>query len=292
MKRVFITGIDGFTGRHLASYLEKRGFEIYGSSLKREDKNIFICDITDKKALLELLKEIKPNYVVHLAAISFAVQENIQNYYNVNVLGTTNLLEALNELKLQIKKVLIASSAVVYGQQNKKVLSEELCPNPLIHYGISKLASEQVSKSFFNNFPIVITRPFNYTGIFQEEHFLIPKIVSHFKRREKVIELGNLEIEREFNDIEFVCEAYRRILETEIESEIINIASQRGIKLKDIIKKMEEIAGYKIKIKVNSKFIRKNDIPSLTGSNRKLFSLLGEIKQKTLEETLKEMYEA
>jgi len=292
MKKGLITGIDGFTGKHLQSYLEKNSFEVYGTSLEKEEKNIFQCDITQKEDIKRVLKEIKPEYIIHLAAISFAAESNITPYYNVNVIGTTNLLEAINELNIQPKKTIIASSATVYGSQEKNILFEELCPNPLNHYGISKLAKEQVAKSFFEKLNIIITRPFNYTGLYQEEHFLIPKIVKHFKEKKKVIELGNLEVEREFNDVEFVCEAYKRLLLSDISGEIINIASGRGIKLLDVIKIMEEIAQYKIEIKINPKFVRKNEISSLTGSNKKLFELVGKIPQKEFKETLKSMYEA
>lgn len=287
MKRVLITGIDSFTGRHLSSYLSKRGYEVFGTSLQIENANIHKCDITVKEEIEKVLKEIKPDFIIHLAGISFVAHQKVEDFYRVNTLGTQNLLESVQKAK----KVVTASSAAVYGIQSNEVLSEDLCPNPNNHYAISKYGMEQITKTYFDKLPIVITRPFNYTGLCQSEIFLIPKIVKHYKEKKRVIELGNLDVIREFNDIGFVCEAYKRLLESEVHSEIVNIASLRGIKLLDVIEMMNKIAGYEIKINVNPRFVRKNEIKKLIGSKKKLVSLIGEVPQKELKETLKEMYE-
>jgi len=94
-----------------------------------------------------------------------------------------------------------------------------------------------------------IARPFNYTGVGQSSKFLIPKIVNHYRDRRETIELGNLNIIREFNDIEFLSETYRRLLiEDSASGEILNICSGRGIKLLDIIDIMDKIAGYNIDV--------------------------------------------
>ncbi|MDD3836071.1 MAG: GDP-mannose 4,6-dehydratase, partial [Sulfurimonas sp.] len=135
-------------------------------------------------------------------------------------------------------------------------------------------------------------RPFNYTGANQQEHFLIPKIVKHFKEKKRTIELGNLEISREFNDIDYVCEVYKRLLESSLSSEVFNIASNRGIKLLDVIDMMNELSGYKIEVKINQDFVRKGEIKNLTGSCEKLFKAIGEVEQKPFKQTLQEMLDA
>ena len=111
---------------------------------------------------------------------------------------------------------------------------------------------ECLAKNYFSKLPIIITRPFNYTGVGQADHFLIPKIVNHYKNKKNSIELGNLDVKREFNDIRFVCEAYKKLLESEARSEVVNIASENPIALMDIIDIMNKISGYKIEVKVNS----------------------------------------
>ncbi len=286
--RLLITGIDGFTGRHLKNYLEKNSkTEIFGTSRKFENNKVFKCDINDRNNVRYVLNEVKPDIIIHLAAVSFVASENTQNFYNVNTLGTQNIFEE----NRWAEKVIVASSAVVYGRQGKEVLDEGMCVNPNNHYGLSKYGAEQIAKNYIDKSGVIITRPFNYTGPGQDDKFLVPKIVKHFKEGKKEIELGNLDVVREFNDIDFVCEVYKRLIFSDIKNEIVNIASSRGIRLLDVIRYMEDIAGYKIKIKINPKYVRKNDIPKLLGSNKKLFSLIGEVKQKPFYETLRDMYE-
>lgn len=283
--KLLITGIDGFTGRHLSSYL-KDSYEIYGTSLRKEGQNIFQCDITQKESIQKVLDYLKPDFIIHLAAISFVGHANIESFYRVNALGTQNLLESIKECQ----KVIIASSATVYGTQNREVLDETMCPNPNNHYGISKFAAEQIAKNFFNRYNIIITRPFNYTGLYQDEAFLVPKIVKHFKEKKRAIHLGNLNVIREVNSIGFVCEVYKRLLEAKERSFITNIATSRGILLVDIIKNMEKIAGYNIKIIQNEKLIRKNEIIKLIGSKNFLESKIGKIEDISLYDLLKNIY--
>ena len=102
--------------------------------------------------------------------------------------------------------------------------------------------------------------------------------------------MGNIDIIREFNDVEYVCEIYKRFIESDFDSQILNVCSNRGIKLLDILQEMENLTGHKIEIKVDEKFIRKNEIKRLTGSIDKLYSFIGKIEQKTLKQTLEDMY--
>ena len=282
--RVLITGIDGFTGRHLKNYLSD--YDVFGTSLLKSGDNVYKCDVTDEESVKQVLEKVKPEVIIHLAALSFVGYGNINDFYKVNVIGSENILKNAKNAK-----VIVASSATVYGNQSKEVLNEDMCLNPNNHYALSKYSAEQIAKNYFDKLNVIIVRPFNYTGVWQEEHFLVPKIVKHFKERKKEIKLGNLDVIREFNDVSFVCEAYKRLINSDVHGEILNIASSRGIKLLDIVKYMEDIAGYKIKIIQDEKFIRKNEIKKLIGSNKKLFSLIGEISQPDFYQTLKVMYE-
>ncbi|MEN4045935.1 NAD-dependent epimerase/dehydratase family protein [Sulfurimonas sp. NWX367] len=292
MKKVLITGSDSFTGKHLAHYLEKHGYDVYGTSLFHENEKQFQCDITDKNAIEKVLQAVQPEYLIHLSGISFSAHGNSEDFYKVNTVGTTNILEALCQLDTKPEKVILAGSATVYGNQGIGVLDESLCPKPVNHYGASKYAMECLAQNYFEKLPLIITRPFNYTGTGQAENFLIPKIVSHFKAGKKSIELGNLHVRREFNDVSFVCEVYKRLLESEKKSEILNICSGRGIKLLDAIAMMNKIAGYEIEVRINPAFVRKNEIESLTGSAEKLFSVVGTVQQKEFEDTLRDMFES
>jgi len=291
MKRVLITGIDSFTGKHLKEHLRSAGYDVYGTSFFESKSKVYRCDISKKEDLVSVLGELQPEYVIHLAGISFVAHGSSRDFYEVNVLGAFNLLESLCELSLNPKKIILASSATVYGNQKSEVLDESLCPHPANHYGASKYAMESMARTFFDKLRILIVRPFNYTGVGQSKNFLIPKIVEHFKEGRETIELGNIDVSREFNDVSFVCEVYSRLLESDAKSETLNIASSRAVSLLEVLKLMEQIAGYKIKRETNPLFVRSNEISTLIGSSKKLFSYIDKIENRALIETLKEMYE-
>lgn len=291
MKRLLIIGIDSFTGQHLNLHMRRNGYDVYGTAYSESGEQIYKCDITEKNEIKKIIANLKPEYIINLAAISFVGNDDKELFYKVNVLAVEHILESILEIeKYKPKKLILVSSATIYGNQEANILDESMVPNPVSHYGISKLAMEQLAKTYFAKINIIITRPFNYTGIGQAQNFLIPKIVSHFKDKKTEIELGNIDVYREFNDIEFVSEVYKKLLESKYNSQIVNIASNRTIALKDIIKSMEKIANYKIHIKINPLFIRENEIVKLSGSCNKLFKLIGEVKQKDFDETLKDMY--
>lgn len=290
-EKVFITGIEGFTGKHLESYLKSLGYDVYGSVLSgpKKEKH-FSCDILNINSLFEVLNNIKPDYIIHLAAISFVASKNQQQIYNVNIFGTLNLLDAVQKLQYKPKKILLASSAAVYGNIEGE-LNEDMCPQPVNHYGNSKLVMENMAKTYFEKQDIIIMRPFNYTGIGQESNFLVPKIVSHFKENKQIIELGNIDVYREFNNVDFVVNCYTKLMQSNSKSEIVNVCSGHAINIKKIISLMEEIAGYNIQVMINPEFVRKNEIKILKGSNKKLNSIINNSNNSLkFEETLKKMY--
>ncbi len=291
-KRVLITGIDGFTGKHLEESLKRDGFEVFGIVLKNsKNKNHFVCDIRDFESLKKIIDKIRPNYVFHLAGISFVGETDLKKIFEVNLFGSVNLLDSLKGSK-DIKKILLSSSANIYGNQEKEILDESLCPNPQNPYANSKNAMENAAKSYFEDLNIIITRPFNYIGKYQNENFVIPKILKHFKEKRDVIELGDIDVKREFNDIRFVIECYKRLMFSNVKNQIVNVCTGKAVSLREVLKVFEEIFGYEIKVVKNEKFIRKNEIKVLKGSFKKLFSLIEKPKIYSLKETLREIIEA
>lgn len=292
-KKVFITGITGFTGKHLEKHLSSQGFVVFGTTMtKPKANNHYFCDILNKQSLFETLNKVKPDYIIHLAAISFVASKNLQKMYEVNIFGTLNLIEAIQKLDIIPQKILIASSAAVYGNIEGE-LSEENCPQPVNHYGNSKLVMENMVKQYFDKLNIIIVRPFNYTGVGQEAHFLIPKIVSHYKENKEKIELGNIDVYREFNDVNFIVRCYSKLLFSDVKSEILNVSTGNALNIKKILGIMESIAGYEIKVKINPKFVRKNEIKLLKGSPKKLYTLLDDfINEYSIDKTLLDMYKA
>lgn len=288
-KKVFITGIEGFTGRALESYLLDRGYSVAGSSIDGQNAS-YRVDITDIDSVKKAFEDYKPDYIIHLAAISFVAHADNEAFYRVNTIGSENIMKAAKDIS--VKKVIQASSAAVYGRREESVLDESLCPTPSNHYGASKYSAERIASNYKDDINIVITRPFNYTGPGQNENFLIPKIVKHYAEGKRVIELGNLDVTREFNDIDFVCSAYEKLITSDSDFVTVNICSGRGIALMDIINIMNTIAGYEIEVKVNPVFVRENEIKKIVGSPERLRSLIGDFNVKPLEVLLQEIYQS
>jgi len=278
--RVLITGLEGFTGYHLKNVLSEHGFECVGLN----------CDLLDRKKVFSRVLELSPEYVIHLAGISFAGEENVDSIYNVNVIGSINLLDSLSELDILPSKVILSSSAVVYGNSNVSVLNESMSPKPLNHYGCSKLAMEFMAQNYAHKFPVLIVRPFNYTGPLHDKRFLIPKIVDAYRNKLQVLDVGNLEISREFNDVRDVVNSYRLLMTTDSAAGIVNICSGKSIKLLSIIEIMDDITNLKMDVRVNKKFIRENDITDLSGDPSKLNMLINYSFVFDIENTLHSIY--
>lgn len=186
MAKVFVTGLDGFTGRYMAEELIRSGHEVCGivhKPVAAAPWRTHVCDLLDTDALVRVLSDEKPDAVVHLAAIAFVQHGDVGAIYQTNVVGTRNLLDALTRAACQPRAVLLASSANVYGNSDREIIDESTAPAPANDYAISKLAMEMVARMWQDKLPIVIVRPFNYTGVGQDERFLLPKIVRHFSAR-------------------------------------------------------------------------------------------------------------
>lgn len=290
--RALLTGRNGFTGRYVAAELEAAGYDVIGLSDRPEPGGArsINANLLDREAVAAAVATVKPDVVLHLAAISFVAHGDVSEIYEVNVVGTRNLLEALAALEKKPRIVVLASSANVYGNAEVEPITEDTPPAPANDYAVSKLAMEYMARLWTDRLPIVITRPFNYTGVGQSEHFLIPKIIDHFRRGERVIELGNTEVVREFGDVRDVARAYASIVETQPLSGTFNICSGVGHSLADILDMMAEIAGYRIEVRVNRVFVRSNDVARLVGCGSRLRQVTGVVPAMSLRDTLAWMY--
>ena len=291
MRRVLVTGIDGFTGRYVQLELESAGWEVFGTGMSdyASDSRYRQADIRDLAHLREIVADVQPDAVIHLAGLAFVGQGDANAFYDVNLLGTRNLLVALAEAIKPPKCVLLASSANVYGNTTGGGLSEEMPMNPANDYALSKLAMEYMARLWQDKLPIVIARPFNYTGVGQSESFLLPKIVAHFRRRAEKIELGNLDVWRDFSDVRAVAQAYSRLLEVHPVGETVNICSGRLHSLREVLDMAERITGYRMRVEVNPDFVRENEVRTLCGSPAKLQKLIGPWETPELEETMRWM---
>jgi len=290
MRTALVTGATGFTGKYMVNALARLGYRVFGIGVGSPSTEDWVtCDLTHKADAKHAIRGIATDVVVHLAGLAFVAENNPEDFYRVNLLGTLNLLEALAECKRTPRKVVIASSANIYGSSAVE-LTEDTCPAPTNHYAASKCAMELMAKLWFDRMPIVITRPFNYTGPGQDEKFVIPKIVAHYRRRERSIKLGNTSVQRDFSDVEEVVEAYLRLLESDVRSEVVNICSGKAVSIASILGEMNTIAGYKMQVEADPALFRENDIKVLVGSNRKLFDLTGFVPSRPIQETVRRMY--
>lgn len=285
--RALITGIHGFTGRYMAAELQADGYEVIGvGSQPSSAADYHQVDLTDGPGLRALLAEVQPDVVVHLAALAFVGHGAADAFYQVNLIGTRNLLEAIAASGKTPDCVLLASSANVYGNASEGLLSETTLPAPANDYAVSKLAMEYMASLWFNRLPIVIARPFNYTGVGQADNFLLPKIVSHFRRKAETIELGNLDVWRDFSDVRALVKAYRGLIEARPLGQTINVSSGKAHSLREVIAMCSAITGHQIRVEVNPAFVRANEVKTLCGDNRKLRSLVEGWQTPSLDVTL------
>lgn len=303
MTKILITGADGFTGRYLAAKLNAAGYEVHGLVHKQVAgpvagvHTLHVADLSDAATLANVVRDIQPNKVAHLAAIAFVAHGDVEAIYRTNLVGTRNLLEALALSKAPLDAVLLASSANVYGNAVGGVLDENTPPAPANDYAVSKLAMEYAARLYADRLPLIMARPFNYTGVGQSESFLIPKIVSHVRRRAPVIELGNLEVARDFSDVRNVAELYRRLLEAPAAvGQTFNVCSGQAWSLNDVLTMAREISGHDFDVRVNPAFVRQNEVKTLIGSRARLDAVVGQasnpMPEIALRDTLRWMLEA
>lgn len=280
--RVLVTGLSGFTGIHLTPLLQQCGYEVVRAAEPE-------FDLSREESIAAAVQTTQPDYVIHLAAISFVAHQDATAFYAVNTIGTTSLLSALERIAPRLRKVILASTSQVYGNATDDPITESTLPAPISHYACSKLAMEFMARSFFDRLPILITRPFNYTGRGQAAQFLLPKLVDHFRRKAPVIELGNMDVERDFLDVRSVADAYVRLLESPLQSRAVNIASGVGRSLASILDDLTRITGHRPATKVNASLVRRNEIRRMVGSSDRLVEAIGPLRYSDFEATLRWM---
>jgi len=292
-KRALITGIQGFTGRYMAAELEANGYEVIGlGSQPSDEAGYHQVDLGDAQGLRTLLAQLQPDVVVHLAALAFVGHGVADAFYQVNLIGTRNLLEAVAASGKTPECVLLASSANVYGNASEGMLNEQSTTAPANDYAVSKLAMEHMARLWQPRLPIVITRPFNYTGVGQADNFLLPKIVSHFRRKAEVIELGNLDVWRDFSDVRALVSAYRGLIEAKPMGNTVNVSSGVTYSLREVIEMCSDISGHSIRVEVNPAFVRANEVKTLCGDNSLLRTLVADWQTPPLRQTLEWMLAA
>ncbi len=307
--KVFITGIEGFVGRYLASDLISHKHEVAGSYLPSEDVShlvnpdckLYPCDITDRESLWKILDTEKPDAIIHLAGIAFvpfSIKDPVTTW-RVNLMGTLNLLEWARQMKPDTA-LLIVSTGEVYGPPKDETdlpFAEESTINPNNPYAASKASVELAAIQYrrIYKMPVIIARPFNHIGPGQSDSF----VVSSFARQvakislgksDNEVRVGNLSAARDFTDVRDVVTAYCVILESR-KIGTFNICSESPVKIEKILSTLIGISGKNIRVAVDPERLRPVDVPLVFGSYEKLRDEAGwEPKiplAKSLEDTLK-----
>jgi len=273
--KILVTGSKGFTGKYFSDYVTSIGHQVI--PLK--------SNLLDFAAMKDEVKSYNFSHVAHFAAISFANHNDTKIYHEVNTVGTINLLESLKPKKHNIKKVLLISSANIYKPKSEGI--SEIDPvEPKNYYALSKYEMEQRSSLYNTIFPIIYARPFNYTGRNHDKKILIPKIIDHFIRKEKKIYLGNIDIEREFNDVRFVVQVYFELLNNGISNSTYNICTGKKYSIDFILNKISKITKHNIEVIQDRKLIRENDPKVFFGDPKKINFLTGKLQDYSIDKTL------
>ncbi|WP_294485764.1 NAD-dependent epimerase/dehydratase family protein [uncultured Mailhella sp.] len=275
--KILVTGAGGFIGRHVTEILGKLGYYVMAMTRKQHAewtslKNVNTCSVSllDKEGLESLIMSFKPDIVIHLAAIASPTHNDIMEIFQTNVKGSENLLEGLRKHCPAGTRVVLTSTAGVYGNVPLKNIPETTPYSPMNYYGLSKVTMELLAKRYVE-FDIRILRPFNIIGVGQKENFLIPKLVRAFASRQPILKVGNLETVRDYTDVLFGSQVFVQMaLRDDCSDKILNLCSGHGTAGVQIVEYLRQITGYSPEIVVDKSFIRRGEIMRLVGDSSRL----------------------
>lgn len=291
-KVALVTGSKGFVGQHLVKHLQDEGMEIHGFNL-RDGQNIL-----DYEFVRNTLDVVRPNYIFHLAGQAF-VPESFSNptrTFNVNTLGSLNILEAVRQLQIKTKIQLCGTSEEYGGAMNGDgVVTEDTMPEPSSPYAVSKMAMDYLGKVYVGAYglEVVTTRAFNHAGpgrgeMYAESAFAKQIVECELGRRD-VVEHGNLGSIRNYTDVRDVVRAYR--LAIDLPPDTYNICSENSVSMQELMDLLIKNAKVEIKTKVNPALYRPGDFSFKTPSCEKFKKLTGWKTTYDLEETMASVLE-
>ncbi|MQA90701.1 MAG: NAD-dependent epimerase/dehydratase family protein [Gemmatimonas sp.] len=311
LSRVLVTGGGGFAGLHLlreltrnrregvaATTLEARP-EAGSEAAKLTDVEWFSMDVASTDSVVEVVRQVRPEIVYHLAgqaSVGASFGSPLPTW-EVNATGTLRLLTVLADESSRTQRVLLASSAEVYGvvPDGSQPIQEETPYRPATPYGASKAAAEvaALQASRASGIEVVIARAFNHIGPGQDERFVLPsmarQLVDILSRQSRpVLRVGNLDVERDFLDVRDVVLGYIALMTAGQVGEAYNVCSGRSHSLEDVVVRLVSLSGTGAEIEVDPDRVRPADIPRLTGDPGRLRDL-GWEQRIELDETLRDL---
>ena len=307
MKKVLVTGADGFIGSHLVELLLSEGYEVRALSvynsfnywgwledIKHANLEIVNGDVRDSNFCRTITEGC--DTVFHLAALIAIPYSYVapESYVDTNITGTLNMCQAAKDAG--VKRIIVTSTSEVYGTAKYVPINEEHPKQPQSPYSATKIGADAITKSFYNafNLPVVIARPFNTYGPRQSARAIIPTIITQIANGAKEIKVGDLTPTRDFNFVKDTCRGFLALAKASgIEGEEINIATNSEISMKDTLETIARLMNSDVKWVQDPERIRPahSEVFRLFGDNTKIKKLTDWSPKYSLEDGLKETIE-
>lgn len=302
MKKFLITGIDGFVGHYFVEYLQNNKIEasVYGVGLKEsiDIDGVYYKkhDLTNREAVMSFISELKPDYIIHLAAISSVAKswDDPAGCFLNNNAVFLNIADAIRLNNLHTRLLSVGSSEE-YGVYDEKI-KENFVLHPKSPYSVARLSQEYLSKLYVDRFglDVVMTRSFNHIGPRQSTQFVVSSFIDQLVdiadgKTENKMMVGNIDVIRDFTDVRDVVDAYYKIVTQAKNREVYNVCSGCGVKLRDIIDIASQQLNIHPNIIIDKSRLRSNEIMSVIGDNTKLKQDLGWMPQYDLNKTISDI---
>ncbi len=313
--RALVTGVSGFVGGHLSEHLFASGDQVVGISKSgrwpadlaeigrsaRIERFDLLED--DPADLAALIRRKQPEAIYHLAAQSNpqASMADPRGTWALNLGGALNLLEAVKAAGLeQSPRIVLVGSGVCYGSPAPEhVPVSESCPlRPNNPYAASKAAADLlgIQNHLTDKLDVVVVRPFNHAGPRQSPRYVLAtlaqQVVEVEQGRKECVEVGNLEVVRDYTDVRDVVRGYRMLAERGRAGEVYNLGSGLGLKLTDAVRRLTELAARPIEVRVDPARVRPVDLPLLVADPSKIKAETGWAPIYSIDQTLKDMLES
>jgi GDP-4-dehydro-6-deoxy-D-mannose reductase len=289
-KRLFVTGLSGFVGQHIQSRLASpdAAWELLPAASR--------FDLTDPHSLIDLWPHM-PDAVIHLAGQTFVPEafRDPARTFDINLLGTLNLLQALKARGFQ-GTFLYVSSGDVYGQvsENDLPITEQQAPCPRNPYAVSKISAEFLSLQWglSEGWPVLVARPFNHIGSGQKDSFVIASAARQIIRIKQglqapQLEVGDIDVSRDFLDVGDVVSAYFALLEKGQAGQVYNICSGREQSIRSLIEQLADLAEVTMQLVQDPARMRRADQRRVCGSHERLTKTTGWTPDITTQQSLR-----
>jgi len=284
MTTVFITGANGFVGKHLIRLLQDKDYRIIAGVFKGELEEFpevisLPLDLTNSQAVSQAVEMYKPEWTFHLAALSSPAMSFSDNNLTLvnNIVAQANLLDALKQ-HAPFCRTLVIGSAEEYGKvtSNDLPINESCSLRPISPYAVSKITQDFMGLQYFLSYklPVIRVRPFNHVGEGQSNQFVMAAFAEQIVRIERglqppVLKVGDLSTTRDFTDVTDMVKAYELALQMGEPGEVYNLGSGRETKIQDLVEMMISKARVEVKIEVDPAKIKPADIPRFIADSSK-----------------------